>query len=224
MVEALLLTLVLALLVLATVAVAGFFILRRIFLRTANRMAHHVERALTELANSVRLRSSAGGRATAGQAVGTRVSATAARVATGRLTRLGAYAAAEGLSEDAARAQFTRSIEHIAKTMDSAITLPIVGGVGLDALLGLFPVAGDAVSAAISISLIARSVRYGIPREIITTMLANVLVDLLLGAVPLVGDLADMWFKANERNVALLKEYLGDEARNTIDADVISRA
>jgi hypothetical protein len=205
--ESLLLTLVLVLLVLGGVAVGGYFVLRRAFMRTADRMAHHIDQTLRELANS---------------ALGTRVSATAARIAIGRLTNLGAYAAAEGLSEEAARAQFYRSIERVSKTMDSAIRLPIVGGVGLDALLGLFPVAGDAASAAVSISLIAKSVRYGIPPEIIRKMLANVLVDLLLGAVPLVGDLADMWFKANERNVALLKEYLGDEARNTIDAEVIA--
>ena len=101
--------------------------------------------------------------------------------------------------------------------MDNAVRLPIIGGVGLDAVLGLVPVAGDLTSAAVSISLIARSLRYGVPHEIITKMLANVLVDLLIGAVPIVGDLGDMWFKANVRNVALLKEYLGDEARNTID-------
>jgi hypothetical protein len=84
------------------------------------------------------------------------------------------------------------------------------------------PVAGDAASAAVSVSLIAKSVRYGIPREIITKMLANVLVDLLLGIVPVVGDLADMWFRANERNVALLKEYLGDEAGEVIDAERVT--
>jgi len=81
-------------------------------------------------------------------------------------------------------------------------------------------VAGDAASAAVSVSLIAKSVRYGIPREIITKMLANVLVDLVLGAIPLVGDLADIWFKANERNVALLREYLGDEATELTAVDV----
>ena len=204
--ESLLLTLLLVLLVLGGMAVGGYFVLRHIFMRTADRMAHHIDQALRELSNS---------------ALGTRVSATAVRIATGRITNLGAYAAAEGMSEEAARAQFYRSIERVSKTMDSAIRLPIVGGVGLDALLGLVPVAGDAASAAVSISLIAKSVRYGIPPEIIRKMLANVLVDLLLGAVPLVGDLADMWFKANERNVALLKEYLGDEIRNTIDAEVI---
>jgi hypothetical protein len=196
--EALLLTLLLVLVVLAALGSAAYFILRRVFLRAADRMAHHIAAALTEIANSP---------------IGSRVSETAVRVATGHLTNLGAYAAARGVSEEAARAEFTRSIERLARTMDSAIKLPIIGGVGLDALLGLVPFAGDATSAAISISLIARSVRYGVPREIITKMLANVLVDFLLGSVPLVGDLADMWFKANERNVALLREFLGDEAR-----------
>ena len=134
------------------------------------------------------------------------------RFAGAGLTRLEAYAAAKGVPPEAARAHFQRSIVRLSRTMDSLIKLPVVGGVGLDSLLGLFPVAGDTVSAAVSVSLIFRSLRYGIPREIITKMLANVLVDLLLGSVPVVGDLADMWFKANERNVELLKEYLGAEA------------
>jgi hypothetical protein len=130
---------------------------------------------------------------------------------------MGAYAATEGISEDQARRQFAQSIERTARLMDSAVTLPIVGPVGLDALLGLFPVAGDALSAAVSVSLIARSLKYGVPPEIIARMLGNVLIDMLLGAVPVVGDLGDILFRANLRNVALLREYLGDEARNTID-------
>src|SRR4029453_2469126 len=95
-VEALLLKLFVALIVLAGVAVAGYFILRRIFLRAADRMSHHISQALGEIATSD---------------LGTRMSATATRVATGRLTNLAAYAAAQGVSEDVARAQFTRSIE-----------------------------------------------------------------------------------------------------------------
>jgi hypothetical protein len=200
---------VIAFAIVAALGVVGYFLLRKLFLRTADRMAHHIDRALTEMAD-VAFDPRLGP-----------ISAAAVRAVTGRLTHLGAYAAAEGLSEDAARAQFARSIERVAKIMDSAIKLPIVGGVGLDALLGLVPVAGDAASAAVSISLIAKSMRYGLPREIITKMLANVLLDLLLGAIPLVGDLADMWFKANERNVALLKEYLGDEARATIEVEKV---
>jgi hypothetical protein len=201
--------LVIAFVVVAALGVGGYVVLRKVFMRAADRMAHHIARALTQVTDvALNPRFAA-------------VSAAAARAASGRLTHLGAYAAAEGMSEEAARAQFSRSIERVAKVMDSAIKVPILGGVGLDALLGLVPIAGDAASAAVSVSLIAKSVRYGIPREIITKMLANVLVDLLLGAVPLVGDLVDVWFRANERNVALLKEYLGDEAREVIDVESV---
>jgi hypothetical protein len=197
------LTVAIALLV--AVGSAAYVIFRRIYTRSAERMAHHIGQTLTEISDAALSSPLAG------------AGAAAARVASGRLSNFGAYAASQGLSEEAARAEFARSIERVAKAMDYAIKIPVIGGVGLDALLGLVPVAGDAASAAISLSLIARSVRYGIPREIITRMLANVLVDLLLGAVPVIGDLADLWFKANQRNVALLKEYLGDEARNVID-------
>jgi len=209
-VEAYIAALVVALAGLAAVSIAGYFILRKVFMHTADRMSHHIGLALTQVT----------GVAMSGPAE--RLGATAARVLSGRLTHLGAYAVAEGITEDAASAQFSRSIEHISRVMDSAIKLPIVGGVGLDSLLGLVPVAGDAASAVVSISLIARSMRYGIPREIVTRMLANVLVDLLLGAVPVIGDLADIWFKANERNVALLREYLGDQARDLVDPAVKS--
>jgi len=191
--------------VLASVAVAGYFVLRRLFERAANRVAKDIGRVLADV--SGRAATTPIGQRTAG----------ATRAATGRFTNLGAYAAAHGMSEEDARRQFASSIERTARLMDSAITIPIVGPVGLDAVLGLFPVAGDTIAAAISISLIAKSLRYGIPREVIARMLANVLFDLLLGAVPVAGDIADLWFRSNARNVALLREYLGDEARNTIE-------
>lgn len=194
-----------ALLIVAAIGVAGYFILKRLFERAADRVADHIGRVLGELAGRAS-RTHAGRRATG-----------AARAATGRLTRLGAYATAEGVSEDAARREFARSIERTARLMDAAIHLPVIGPVGLDALLGLFPVAGDVVSAAIAVSIIARSLKYGVPPDIIARMLGNVLFDLLLGSVPVAGDLADMWFRANSRNVEILREYLGDEARDVID-------
>ncbi|MGH9201254.1 MAG: DUF4112 domain-containing protein, partial [Vicinamibacterales bacterium] len=136
-----------ALLVLAVAAVAGYFILRRLFERASDRVADHIGRVLAELA---------------GRAATTRVgqrTETAARAAAGRFTHLGAYAAAEGLSEEEARRQFSRSIQRTARLMDAWVKLPVVGPVGLDALLGLVPVVGDTLAAAISISLIARSLK-----------------------------------------------------------------
>jgi hypothetical protein len=74
-------------------------------------------------------------------------------------------------------------------------------------------VAGDAASAAVSVYLIAKSLKYGVPHDVIARMLANVLVDMLLGAVPVAGDIADLMFRANIRNVAILREYLDAEAQ-----------
>jgi hypothetical protein len=50
--------------------------------------------------------------------------------------------------------------------------------------------------------------RYGPPPALVSKMLANVLVDLILGSIPFLGFFADLWFKANERNAALMREYL----------------
>jgi hypothetical protein len=194
-----------ALVVVTALGVVGYVVLRRFFERASHHAADQMGRVLAELT----------GRAAA-TPVGQRTAA-AARAASGRYTNMGAYAAAVGISEDAARREFAESIERVARIMDSAVRIPVIGPVGLDVVLGLFPVAGDATSAAVSVMLIARSIKYGIPRELIARMLANVLFDLVVGAIPIAGDLADMWFRANARNVALLREYLGDEARNTID-------
>ena len=193
-------------LVVAGVGVAAFFILRRLFDRVADRVADRIGSALGEI----------GARA-AGTRVGQRATARA-RQAAGGYTHLGEYAAAHGISEDQARREFAESIERLAWLMDGAIRLPVVGPIGLDAVLGLFPVAGDVLSAAIAVALIGRSLKYGVPHELIGRMLGNVLLDLILGSVPVAGDVADMWFRANLRNVALLREYLDQQVRDTFDA------
>lgn len=202
-----------AVVVLGAAAVAAFFVLRRSFERASSRVADHIGRILGELSRQATTGS-------AGVRAGTRTGAWAgagAGAQTGRFTRLGAYAAAEGISEEAARREFAESIERIARIMDGAVRVPVLGPVGLDAVLGLFPIAGDILSGGIAVTLIARSIKYGIPPEIIARMLANVLVDVVMGAVPVVGDLADIWFRANVRNVQLLREYLNADARDVID-------
>jgi Domain of unknown function (DUF4112) len=123
-------------------------------------------------------------------------------------TRLGRYAQSTGIDLTEANRRFGRHIDRLATLMDSAVTLPLVGPVGLDALLGLVPVVGDIAGSAISLVLVARSLEYGPPAALLSRMLANVLTDLILGAIPFVGVLADVWFKANERNARLLREFL----------------
>jgi hypothetical protein len=196
----------LGVLVVAGLGVAGYFILRRLFDRAADRVAEGLGGVLGEI--GARAASTRPGRTAAAHA----------RAVTGGYTHLGAYAAAQGISEDQARREFSQSIEKLARLMDAAVHVPIVGPVGLDAVLGLVPVAGDVLSAAIAVSLIGRSLKYGVPHDLIGRMLGNVLFDLILGAVPVAGDVADLWFRANTRNVALLRAYLDEQARDTFES------
>jgi hypothetical protein len=123
-------------------------------------------------------------------------------------TRLARIAAARGIGIDEAQRIFGFQIDRLAKIMDSAITLPILGRVGLDAVLDFIPVFGNFAGAAVSLTLIARTLQYGPPPSLVSKMLSNVLVDVLLGAIPLIGPLVDIWWKANDKNAALMREFL----------------
>jgi Domain of unknown function (DUF4112) len=109
---------------------------------------------------------------------------------------------------DALRARRLAELDKLAWLMDRVIPLPIIGGVGLDAVLGLFPVAGDVASLIISSVLIVRAAQLGAPPQLISRLIAIQVIDLLLGVVPVIGDLADAGYHANERSVALLREWM----------------
>lgn len=128
--------------------------------------------------------------------------------AAGAFTRLGSYARSAGIDLTEANRRVGRQIDRLAWLMDSAVTLPLIGPIGLDAILNLVPVVGDFAGAAVSLVLVARSLQYGPPAALVSKMLANVLTDFILGAIPVVGVLADVWFKANDRNARLLREFL----------------
>lgn len=122
--------------------------------------------------------------------------------------------ASRGLREPQAAPSQSRGAEglarldRLARLMDEAVRVPGVGGVGLDAALGLIPVAGDAASFVIGAGLVVRALRLGVPREVVAKMIANVCLDLAIGALPVVGDLADVFFRSNARNMRLLREAL----------------
>ena len=124
------------------------------------------------------------------------------------LTRLARFAQATGINIEDANRLFGAHIDRLARIMDSAIKLPIIGRVGLDAVLDLIPVFGNFAGAAVSLTLIARTLQFGPPPSLISKMLSNVLVDVILGGIPLIGPLADIWWKANDKNAALMKEFL----------------
>ncbi|MET1047753.1 MAG: DUF4112 domain-containing protein [Hyphomicrobium sp.] len=114
-------------------------------------------------------------------------------------------------------------IELLAKALDSAIRIPGTSVVmGLDAILGLVPVVGDAISAAIASYIIWEARRLGAPRWLIARMAMNTTMDTLVGSVPVFGDLFDVAYKSNLKNVALLKRHAEKNGarygRRTIEA------
>ena len=79
---------------------------------------------------------------------------------------------------------------------------------GWDAIIGLIPGVGDAITTAMAAYVVIEAARMGAPAGLLARMGFNVALDLVLGATPLIGDLADVAFKANLRNVDLLERHL----------------
>jgi hypothetical protein len=102
-------------------------------------------------------------------------------------------------------------LEWIAWFTDSAIRIPGTGrSFGADGLLSLVPGVGSLVGTGISLYVVAEAVRHGVPARMLTRMGLNIAADMLLGAVPVVGFLFDMGFKANQRNLSLLRQHLAE--------------
>jgi hypothetical protein len=108
------------------------------------------------------------------------------------------------------REQRLERIDLIARLMDDAFTIPGINyRVGWDALIGLIPVAGDAVSAAITAWLIYEARQLGLPRRKVARMLANLGIDAAVGLIPLLGDVFDVAFKANRKNARIVRKHFG---------------
>ena len=100
-------------------------------------------------------------------------------------------------------------LDALATLLDTAFILPGTNvRFGFDALIGLVPGIGDAITTAISLYIVHEARQLGAPAPLILRMLANVALDGFVGAVPLVGDAFDVLWRANRRNVRLLREWL----------------
>jgi hypothetical protein len=108
----------------------------------------------------------------------------------------------------------------VAKLMDSAFMIPGLNRrVGLDAVLGLVPGVGDALSAALASYIIWEARQLGLPRWTIARMIGNVAVDTAIGVIPFAGDVFDVFCKANERNLRIVHEHLGTPKRGPVEID-----
>lgn len=100
-------------------------------------------------------------------------------------------------------------MEALARLMDGVFVLPGTNiRLGLDAIIGLVPVAGDLISGVISSYLIWEARQLGAPKWLIARMMANTLIDTAVGAIPVLGDAFDVMFRANMKNMALLRRHM----------------
>jgi uncharacterized protein DUF4112 len=103
-----------------------------------------------------------------------------------------------------------RHLDNLSEILDSAFAIPGTRfRIGLDGILGLVPGIGDATGAALSIYLIFEAARLGLPLSTLLRMVGNVAVETAVGAIPIVGDIFDIAWKANMRNMALVRAHSG---------------
>ena len=102
----------------------------------------------------------------------------------------------------------TSSLDTLEFWLDRAFRIPSTNiRFGVDALIGLIPGVGDLATGAISLAFVLAAMRQGAPFSLILRMGWNILVDLVLGALPIVGDIFDVAHKANTKNLRLLREF-----------------
>lgn len=113
---------------------------------------------------------------------------------------------------------FERRYAAVSRVLDDLIRIPGTNQrIGLDPAIGLIPWFGDLVSAAVGFWLIAEAARFRIPRAVLARMVFNTTVDLLAGAIPILGDLFDVVSRSNRRNLELFRRHATDAGASTAE-------
>ena len=111
-----------------------------------------------------------------------------------------------------------KHLDRLGWLMDEVFRVPVLGWrFGLDAVLGLIPGLGDTSTSLVSFYILAAAVRYRVPKVTLLRMGLNIAFDYVIGSLPLVGDVADAWWKSNRMNLELLRKRAtvsADEARS----------
>lgn len=103
-----------------------------------------------------------------------------------------------------------KRLRRLAWLIDGAFKLPGMRfRFGLNSIIGLIPVGGDAVLGALSLYIIYEAAQLGVPGPLLARMLGNVVLEVAGGSVPVLGDLFDMALKANLRNLAIIERHVG---------------
>jgi hypothetical protein len=113
-------------------------------------------------------------------------------------------------------------LRRVAWLLDNSIQLPGTNfRVGIDSLIGLIPGFGDAIGALLSSYIVAEAARLGIPKATLIRMSLNVALETIIGMIPIAGDVFDMAWKANQRNVRLLDVYMENPRKTTVTSRLL---
>jgi hypothetical protein len=104
------------------------------------------------------------------------------------------------------QAQALARLQRYARLLDHSIRIPVIGyKIGINPILGLVPGIGDLAGLALSSYVLLEAMRVGVPSAVLRRMAFNVALETAVGTVPILGDIFDMTFKANMRNIRLLE-------------------
>ena len=102
-------------------------------------------------------------------------------------------------------------LDSLSRLLDIALRVPGTNfRFGAEGIMRLVPGVGDMAASALSCIILYEAYKLGVPRRVMIRMAGNVLIEAAAGAVPVVGDLFDIAFRANRRNVGILREYFGE--------------
>jgi len=105
-------------------------------------------------------------------------------------------------------------LDRLTRLLDIAFVVPGTNiRFGVDAIVGLIPVVGDWAGVALSSLVIFEAARIGAPAVLLARMVGNVVIEGVFGSVPVVGDVFDVFWRANRRNLALLRRHLSREGQ-----------
>lgn len=117
---------------------------------------------------------------------------------------------------DEAREHLIAIADMLAKVLDTAIRIPGTSlSIGLDPLIGLIPGIGDALANLLGTGILGLAVRLRLPRIVVVRMSLNLLINGIVGAIPVAGDVFSVWFQSNRRNAALLRAAATRPERET---------
>lgn len=115
-----------------------------------------------------------------------------------------------------------KRLKRLAWFLDSSIRLPFLNyRIGADGVIGLLPGIGDTLGALFSSYIVLEAAKLGTSKSVLIRMMLNIALETIVGLIPVVGDIFDMGWKANQRNVRLLDTYLNNPGRTRSQSRIV---